>query len=91
MPVSHLKKLINGRASKASNKLILKYESFIHIELTHFGLNTLGSIGIAQCISGLLKVEAGRGDVCHHDGFAVSTEGIFKQSSELAIPIVDIF
>ena len=39
----------------------------------HLGFDVLGLVCVHECVSGLLKVGAGRTDVCNHHRATVST------------------
>lgn len=54
------------------------------------GLDVLGSLGILEGVPRLLKGSTGRADVGNHHRPARAYESILQQSSQLAVPEVDV-
>lgn len=53
-------------------------------------LNVLGATGVSECVNGLVVVVVSGADVGDHDCLCVSTEGVLKETRQLAISVRDV-
>ncbi len=57
----------------------------------YFCCDILCSIGIEECVSCLFEMQGGGTDMSDHDCFGVSSQTVFEDPRQFAVPVVDIF